>query len=259
MRAVLTLPTPGRTLTRDDAVEALRSTSWLPHQGPETEAWRRAQVERLRARLPDAVQQQLAVSECLFIQVDSVEGIVSLERDEVMLIRLFGTTESIEAIKHAVNTVAGALPRAFMQAFGGAATDLRLDDEVVIRPAGDERTLAKGVIATPRTLRFATYVVTERPRERSLLLWLVLLTMLTAAASLTPVPRMGRRPVGRGQGVRRTHRVGSGGGDPDDHHQPRLRVPRLAQRPHRGPVALRMTAPRPAPGPEPARLVGGGV
>ncbi|MEH0109010.1 hypothetical protein V6N00_04665 [Tersicoccus sp. MR15.9] len=187
MRAVLTLPTPGRTLTRDDTVEALRSTSWLPHQGPETEAWRREQVERLKGNLPDAVQQQLALGESIFIQVDSVEGLVSLEREEVVLIRLFGTTESIEAIKDAVNKVAGTLPRAFMHAFGETTTELRLDDEVVIRQAGDDRTLAKGVIATPNTLRFGRYVVTERPRERSLLVWLVVLAVLIAVVSVSPV------------------------------------------------------------------------
>ena len=187
MRAVLTLPTPGKTLAEDDVVTALHGTSWLPSQVPATEQWRKQQVDRLRKALPDAVQTQLGLSPCLYVQVgNSVEGLVSVEREETVVIRLFETTDSIEAIKEAVSKVAGSLPAAFVQATG-TGRELRLDDEVVIRQNNDGRTLAKGVIVTPHTLRFQSYLTAERPRERRLLFWLAVLSIVSAAASLLPL------------------------------------------------------------------------
>ncbi|HQH07361.1 MAG TPA: hypothetical protein PLZ92_10795 [Phycicoccus sp.] len=187
MRAVLILPTPGKTLSEQEAVEALHGTSWLPSQEASSEHWRIEQIERLRKHLPTAVQAQLALSPCLFIQVgNSVEGLVSIEREEAVVIRLFETTDSLDSIKEAVSKVASALPGAFVKA-SGSDSELRLDDEVVIRQSNDGRTIAKGVIVTPHTLRFQSYLRAERSRERRLLAWLTILALVSAVFPLLPL------------------------------------------------------------------------
>ena len=131
------------------------------------------QVDRLIKDLPDKVATQLTAADVLYIQVGtSVEGLVSLEREQSVAVRLFETTDNIESIKAAVTTVASRLPVALQGVAGETAQALALEDEVVIRQSQDGRTLAKGLIVTPHTLRFRSYLESERPRERRLLQWL---------------------------------------------------------------------------------------
>ena len=183
MRAVLTLPIPDAEITRPDVIEALQPTSWLPRQDADTQDWRDAQVERLAELLPEQIRQQLLRAETVYIQVGTaVEGIVSLEKERTVVVRLFATTDDIESIKQAVTTVASRLPSAFTNHSGQA--DLALENEVVIRQNQDGRTLAKGLIVTPHTLRFRSYLRTERPRERRLLSLLIWAMALSFAVSL---------------------------------------------------------------------------
>lgn len=172
MRALLTLPTPGRDLTLDQVRDALKETTWLPRtSNQDTQVWAEQRIAALIEKFPPEVREQLIGAEKAYIQVGfAVQGLVSLEREQTVIVRLLATGEHSDAIKDAVAQVAKRLPLAFQATTEMGA--LALDDEIVVRQDNDGETVAKGKILTPHTAPYRQYVTEERPREWRVLKWL---------------------------------------------------------------------------------------
>lgn len=182
MRAVLTLPMPGEEITVESVTAALASTTWLPvRTNGQAPAWTTDRMAELLAKLPPPTQIQLADAEKLLIQVGfSVDGIVSLEREGTIVIRLFHDRGSIDTIKDAVKAVAQRIPEVF--SIEGSAPSL--GSSIEIRHTNDGATVAKGLIVTPHTLRFRRFLAEVRTRESRLLRWLWVGAVVTFAIGL---------------------------------------------------------------------------
>lgn len=184
MRALLTLPTPGRDLKLDQVRDALKQTTWLPRTNSQgNQDWVDQRVTALIEKFPPEVREQLLDADKAYIQVGfAVQGLVSLEREQTVIVRLLATGEHSDAIKDAVAQVAKRLPLAF-QATADMA-DLALHDEIVVRQDNNGETVAKGKILTPHTAPFRQYIAKERPRERRVLKWLGWLLGITLVAEV---------------------------------------------------------------------------
>lgn len=181
MRAVLTLPiSPALDLNQLRA--ALAPTTWLP-SADTNEPWMKARVEALVQEFPESLRTQLQQAGLIYIQVGlTVEGLVSLEREGAVMIRLVHDGDDVSSIKAAVDTLARHLPDALKAATGNA--DLGLEKEIEIRQKQGGIAVAKGEIITPHNLRFVKYVRTERPREFTLFCVLFGLLLGTFSTSL---------------------------------------------------------------------------
>jgi hypothetical protein len=181
MRAVLTLPiSPALDLEKLRA--ALAPTTWLP-SADANEPWIKARIDALVLEFPESLRAQLQQAELIYIQVGlTVEGLASLERQDVVMIRLVHDGDDVASIKAAVDLLARHLPPALQAATGN--TDLALKPEIEIRQKQGGIAVAKGVIITPHTLRFPKYVRTERPREFVLICVLATLLVTMVATSL---------------------------------------------------------------------------
>lgn len=230
MRVVLTLPVPDADLTLENVIAALQPTSWLPRQNPVTESLRAQQIQRWTQTLPSQIREQLGQSKTVYIQVGTgVEGIVSLEKERAVAVRLFAMSDDIDSIKHAVTTVASGLPAAFAEVSDQG--ELALENEVVIRQNQDGRTLAKGRHrdsayswlpyvseggALMRTSPAAVFFRRYNPHLRGL--------------ADNRSPRVELLDFGGGPWLRRTNQFGVVGSSPDHTRKSGIRAPRLAQR-----------------------------
>lgn len=181
MRAVLTLPiSPALDLNQLRA--ALAPTTWLP-SADTNEPWMKDRVEALVQEFPESLRTQLQQAGLIYIQVGlTVEGLVSLEREGAVMIRLVHDGDDVSSIKAAVDTLARHLPDALKAATGNA--DLGLEKEIEIRQKQGGIAVAKGEIITPHNLRFVKYVRMERPREFTLVCVLFGLLLGTFSTSL---------------------------------------------------------------------------
>lgn len=172
MRAVLTLPMPGIDLSVEDVRKALGPTTWLPRRGEVSPEWEAEKTRGLLDKLPDDTQRQLEGAEKVLVQVGfSVDGLVSLEREQSIVLRLFQEGGSVESIKQAVISVAQRLPEAFRDHTVNKESPT-LETSIEIRNNNDGATVAKGQIVTPHTYRFWRFLPEVRPRENRLLRWL---------------------------------------------------------------------------------------
>lgn len=193
MRALLTLPTPGRDFSLDQVRDALKETTWLPRAG--NQKWADNRVDSLIGKFPSEVREELVGAEKIYIQVGfAVQGLVSLEREQTVIVRLFATGDHSDAIKDAVAQVAKRLPLAFQ-----ATTDLEalaLQDEIVVRQDNNGETVAKGTIITPHNASFRQYLADERPREKRVLKWLGWLLGITLIAEVSAAVVVGLNVIG---------------------------------------------------------------
>lgn len=143
----------------------------------------RSSLECVDREVPPEVGEQLNTADKLYIQVGfAVEGLVSLEREQTVVIRLLATGEHSDAMKDAVAQVAKRIPLAFQAT--AKMDGLALHDEIVVRQDKNGETVAKGKILTPHTATFGNYIKEQRPRERRVVLWLCALLAVTLVAEV---------------------------------------------------------------------------
>jgi len=184
MRAVLTLPMPGIDLTVEDVRKALGPTTWLPRHDDVSPAWEKEKIQGLLNKLPEDTQRQLQGADKVLVQVGfSVDGLVSLEREQSVVLRLFQEGGSVESIKDAVINVAQRLPEAFKE-HTATNESPTLEPSIEIRNNNDGATVAKGQIVTPHTYRFWRFLPEIRPRENRLLRWLTIGAAVSFAIAL---------------------------------------------------------------------------
>lgn len=182
MRAVMTVLTPGVSFDLDRLKSLLTPTGWL--LSASDPKWQQTTVASVLGHLPADVQAQLQGAELLLIQVDrGTWGIISLEREQCVLVRLVQPDGDLASMKSAAGSVAQRLPTALGGSKNGA-TSIDLSDTIWIRSNDTGETLAQGSVVSHRTLGFSTYLAQERRREARWLRYAALLTVLFAAGGI---------------------------------------------------------------------------
>lgn len=158
----------------------LAAMGWRPDH-PEDSPYLRDRRAELEAKLPDPVRAELTAHRPVLITTfPNVWGLASFDRRDALLLCLF--SDDLEVLKQQCVQAAVAFPQTFDRVAAGHPC--AFDPHVEIRRFDGNALVARGVISDTGHVRFRRYVWSVRRRERTVLLALAALCVLSTLGAL---------------------------------------------------------------------------